>query len=49
MVWLGTSRGAEVDLERFGKEGSGNDAAADEVTVDGPYLASESVGEFRDR
>lgn len=45
MVWLGTGRGAEVDLERFGQKGCSNDAAADEVAVDVPYLALKSVCE----
>lgn len=45
MAWFGTGRGAEVDLEGFGQEGSGNDAAADEVAVDVPDLASRSACE----
>lgn len=45
VIWLGTGCGAEVDLEGFGKEGSSNDAAADEAAIDVPNLASGSVRE----
>lgn len=43
VLLLGTGCGAEIDLERFGQEGSSNDSAAEEVAVDVPYLGSESA------